>query len=344
MIIKIKMIKSFFLAILLLKFTFSKEEKSCIFKQCNCSNEASNIRVECISKNVEKSTFPERELNFGKKNISVLKIDGYTFTEIPKDSFDKLQIEAIIMENTTLETLKNETFQGLIGLKSLSIRQHTSLKIENAAFSPILETLNSLTLRKLADFKNKKWLLPNLEMLDLSGNEIETIPSHFFRDLPALKSLKLNENNISNMDMLLKELSSQQLSRLELARNAIETIPVEINSFSNLSVLKLSHNNIKSSLNNSTFGNLTQLREIYLDNNKLRQMSADTFRLNTNLEVVDLSRNELEMFPDLKNLEKLDTFIFNNQGGKWSELKDFAFDIMYEKYNFCLKMCGLNLI
>ena len=75
-------------------------------------------------------------------------------------------------------------------------------------------------------------MLPNLEFLDLSFNELESL-----EELPSGKITTLNLSNNRLVDIKFEVCDS--LHRLDLSNNGIKTIPSRLSSFSSLKVLDM---------------------------------------------------------------------------------------------------------
>lgn len=355
------MLKTILILFSVLKFNYGADD--CVFKECVCIDFTQNtIAIECISE-TGSSQFPTRANPPTLKNITILIFTGYTFSQIPLKSFDGLTIEQLLIMNSTLQNIGNETFSGLTGLTSLQISQSTPLNIKNGTFSSLGNTLKSLKLtecgldsskidsilNELAPFRNLQtlgltsiymsqlntyWLsnFPLLSDLDLSNNNLDSFPVGFFASSPSLSVVRLNGNRLSNMSRVLRDLSSLMftMTELELSSNSIVTLDDGINAFTNLISLILTNNSLQTRLSKMTFRNLTQLQKLYMGNNRLGELlnANDTFEYNVNLNILDLSGNQFSVVPTLGYLKMLIWLDFDNQGGKLTELRDFDFDFV----------------
>lgn len=130
-----------------------------------------------------------------------------------------------------------------------------------------LDASNNL-LTNSDSFKN---LGATLRILYLNGNNLTSLGNHAFGSLGILEILNLSMNNITT----LRRRSFQGLSylqELDLSFNKIEQIQVE------------------------QFSNLVKLRVLNLKGNKLKALPRDVF-LNTRIEYLDLSENQINIWP-----------------------------------------------
>ena len=106
-------------------------------------------------------------------------------------------------------------------------------------------------------------------ILDLTRNNIITIPKNYFYDLVLLQELNLKENQIREIPV-------------ELFQNNVE-----------LTILTLGNNRIKS-LESNTFNGLVKLEELYLYSNQLENIPIELFQNNVELAYLELQANQLQ--------------------------------------------------
>lgn len=109
--------------------------------------------------------------------------------------------------------------------------------------------------------------LPNLELIDLSGNKIRKLPTKMFRLAPKLKKLLVSDNKIM-IPKRVSLMSSITLQTLMLSNNGIHTIyKYTFRKLPNLEVLYLDNNNLKTL--NPMFGTLPNLKMLHVGRNYL---------------------------------------------------------------------------
>ncbi|XP_012280255.1 leucine-rich repeats and immunoglobulin-like domains protein 3 [Orussus abietinus] len=161
--------------------------------------------------------------------------------------------------------------------------------------------------------------------LDLTANNLSN--NIALSDLPQLKWLKLNENQLSRIPELpflesVNHLSLTQNSISEINGSALRRLPdlrnldLSVNKLtalrrgSFLSSNRLTHLNLNmnqiSSIENGSLDNLTELEELRLNKNRLTQLK-DLFTNLGNLRVLELNKNNLHQIQglSLKNLKSL---------------------------------------
>jgi len=186
-----------------------------------------------------------------------------------------------------------------------------------------LKHLKSLVLGKLYkegdSIKHRNFLsslpeailnLEALEHLDLTGNNLTVLPS-FIGKLANLKVLVWKQNELRKLPKGLFTLSNQ-LRKLDLSCNQINSIPNQFGELSKLEELDLSYNNIGRLP--ALFGAFTQLKSLIIAYNSLKEISQNIGNLSA-LQYLDASYNQLKSLPNalaqLTNLQYLE--LSNNQ-------------------------------
>ncbi|EIW63579.1 uncharacterized protein TRAVEDRAFT_161932 [Trametes versicolor FP-101664 SS1] len=173
---------------------------------------------------------------------------------------------------------------GSSSVSLLSDRKGSSSSIAGSSLPALASSLeelyvgeNSLT----ADSLHPLALLKELEVLNLSFNSIQQLPSSFFRNLVKLRELYLSGNDISAIPTEnLQHMVSLEV--LFLNGNKLQTLPREISKLTKLSVMDVGSNVLKYNINNWEF-----------DWN---------WNFNTNLRYLNLSGNKrLEIKPDMNH-------------------------------------------
>jgi len=143
-------------------------------------------------------------------------------------------------------------------------------------------------------------MLPNLEFLDLSFNELESL-----EELPSGKITTLNLSNNRLVDIKFEVCDS--LHRLDLSNNGIKTIPSRLSSFSSLKVLDLSFNMLDNLQEIHEHLPCKILTSLNLEGNQLNCVSSLIELRNLasliSLSSLNLGGNPLEDFATSRNIE-----------------------------------------
>lgn len=143
---------------------------------------------------------------------------------------------------------------------------------------------------------------PGLIELDISYNKLDDLNPLLMR-CNHLKVLNLSDNQLKSIPDALSD-AFKNLQDLNLSHNHFETIPTVIGCFQFIQCLDLSNNPIEKILD-GTITELTNLRELRLNTCAIVFLPANIGRL-VNLETLELRENYLENFPPtIKLLHKL---------------------------------------
>ena len=129
--------------------------------------------------------------------------------------------------------------------------------------------------------------------LDLSNNQLSSIPNNAFYFMPEVEIIDLSHNKISTIDPLaFKNLS--MLMKLHLSNNNLTSVGVWLARLFQLRRLDLTFNSIATIAPNA-FRDLPYLEELYLDHNKLSSLLYDDFKPLKSLNRIDLAENLLDI-------------------------------------------------
>lgn len=144
-------------------------------------------------------------------------------------------------------------------------------------------------------------VLFNLTLLRLSSNKITDIKEDAFNGLKDLRTLLLDQNQLSSSSITDNTFSElQKLQVLVLSNNALSTIyGTWFKNMTGLIRLQLNGNQI-TNLTEESFGNnhLNNLRSLDLSNNFISNIQKNAFQGLPQLQELDLSRNRMALIPD----------------------------------------------
>lgn len=138
--------------------------------------------------------------------------------------------------------------------------------------------------------------LPDLEQLDLSGNQLDLISEGAFENLSRLEHLNLCGNrlniHLANNSKALGSLG--RLRSLDLSKNGLRDNEAELllKNKSFLDRLKMSGNSL-TRLSHGLFRDSKRLRAITIDDNLIAEIAEGTFEPLDQLEMLSLAQNNL---------------------------------------------------
>ncbi|XP_073673064.1 uncharacterized protein [Garra rufa] len=203
----------------------------------------------------------------------------------------------VICDSVNFKTLPNKGFPGnttdlIVYLSNLSSITSDDLKILSHDHLSRL----SLTRNQLRTLPADLLLgLSNLQVLDLTGNKLTSLPSRVFHHSPLVE-LTLSENLLSEIDADCLPVNNS-LQRLDLSSNKFTQLPVAfLRRLNNLESLDFKNNQLEE-LTPGALTSLPKLEALYLENNRLKFLDPSAFIGNPNLRQMFLSGNRLESLP-----------------------------------------------
>eukprot|EP00795_Rhopilema_esculentum_P004854 gene4854-21183_t len=159
--------------------------------------------------------------------------------------------------------------------------------------------LNGNVLTELPDdFGN----LVNVEDLDLGDNRLTSLPESF-GNLQRLRKLNLGNNELENLPQGFRNLSVLQY--LNLGNNKLKALPGGLDKMTALDILDCRANFISEF---PPLGGIVNLKELYLSNNRIKQLDADMFKYLPTLVTFDVKDNTIQSLPfTVGNMENLKT-------------------------------------
>ncbi|XP_006898099.1 PREDICTED: toll-like receptor 5-like [Elephantulus edwardii] len=228
---------------------------------------------------------------YGLDNLQVLNLSYNLLGELYNFNFKGLSKVAYIdLQRNHIGIIQDQTFQFLKNLNTLDLQDNA---LKTIHFLPSLSAL-FLGGNKLVTLSNIRL---RANFIQLSENRLKNMDDlYLLLQVPHLQTLILNQNLISLCNQTRAPLENSSLKKLFLGENMLQ-LAWETGScwdvfkgLSHLQVLYL-HSNYLSFLPPGVFSHLTALRGLDLSNNRLTSLSPND--LPTNLEILDVSRNQL---------------------------------------------------
>ncbi|XP_062566811.1 uncharacterized protein LOC134229108 [Saccostrea cucullata] len=178
-------------------------------------------------------------------------------------------------------------FVCLLGKSALTSDVHPSKSLSNLSQSPVQKMVIRNYTKGQIDNLLQNTNKTDLEYIDLSFNQLQSVNWTSLSRFSKLKHLDLSSNRLQHPRGI-KDL--QSLQTLEMAFNFIEEMSVIHNqSKSNLRVLNLQHNRI-SSLKSTDFSNFPYLEYLELSENPIKTFSLNASMLSSYIEQVLFNR------------------------------------------------------
>ncbi|OQR71808.1 slit3 protein-like [Tropilaelaps mercedesae] len=206
-------------------------------------------------------------------------------SQMANRSFEHLHgLRSLTIERCKFSRLPAKAFEGLDNLTHLAIktfttdsRHHTSLRVSPSSLAP----------------------LENIESLDLSENNMESLTAELLCGLDRLRLVNLSKNAFS--DVLSLGFSSNShckpaIRNLEISHNKIGVLPDSgIASLVHLKELLLNHNQI-TRVESGSFLGLSQLERLDITHNMLVVLPAGLFQTTPRLSELYMRNNSLGAF------------------------------------------------
>nr|XP_009508141.1 PREDICTED: leucine-rich repeat-containing protein 32 [Phalacrocorax carbo] len=253
----------------------------------------SNIIME-----IEEGAF-EALVNLSKLNLSMNSITCIS-------DFNLRQLEILDLSRNSIETFLTTKSDDEYSLRCLDLSENKLLhfpvfpqvnKLVTLNLSKNLIQLTAESPHNKMDYMENEWLdapfhlldqkqsrnksslyLSQLVYLDLSYNEIKSIPDDFFESMLSLHTLNLS-------------------------KNCLQAFAVNYDSaLISLTVLDLSYNALQNLLLDA--GTLSGLKELYLQNNHLQALQFDIFSSLPSLRLLNLQSNNISLCSMYSGLAK----------------------------------------
>ncbi|XP_043474464.1 toll-like receptor 13 [Leptopilina heterotoma] len=238
-------------------------------------------------------------LDLTSTNLTHLFLSNNTISEIIERFFQKFPstLTHLFLEKCLLTSYSapmNQTASlTLLSIdgNSFSCSNSNCLDFEG---HPDLKYLSLANCRINVISHNTFFFNSKLTYLDVSENKIQQLSDRVFRKTPALESLNLNNNQLSEIPNLY---TLSNLKKLYVNNNQITNVNKKsFTNLGNLEILSLSSNNIKTIDAIDTFDNLSSLIVLNLSGNKLRYLD---YKSPLNLDYLILSKNSISSINDI---------------------------------------------
>ncbi|XP_061486453.1 podocan isoform X1 [Rhineura floridana] len=226
----------------------------------------------------------------------IVDCGGFSLKEFPIDVPETTS--HLSLQNNQIEEIFPEELARLYRLETLNLQNNrlTSKGLPEEVFDQ-LENLNYLYLANNQLMVAPKFLPRTLISADFAANNLTKIYELTFGQKPNLRSVYLHNNKLEDAGLPESMFNgSDNVEVLIMSSNFLKYVPRNLPPA--LYKLHLKNNKLEK-IPKGAFSELSGLRELYLQNNKLTNegMDNETFWKLSSLEYLDLSSNNLSQIP-----------------------------------------------
>lgn len=188
-------------------------------------------------------------------------------------------LERIQVENSKLEKIKRENFNGL-NLQVLKLSKNSIKFIESDAFEN-QKSLKKIHLdrNEISQIDDKVFTFtPQLEILQLENNNLKTLSENLFQNLPELKKISLADNKIEKLTAETFK-NNQNLENLDVSNNKLKFINSKIlTDIKSLKKINFYGNSCLRNLEEGEIEDLEKLIDDFCNEGEIFNPGLDTTR------------------------------------------------------------------
>ncbi|XP_050460964.1 insulin-like growth factor-binding protein complex acid labile subunit [Cataglyphis hispanica] len=211
-------------------------------------------------------------------DMSDNKITQVCFEECQHNSISlrgAFRMESLFLSRNQISEVSSDAFNDMEHLLNLDLSGNEIADLPKDTFNNTIWIINlSLDHNILSTIPNVCSLL-NLKNLNLTANRINAIPSDTFCHLQRLEHLYLSNNMITTIET--RAFNLQSLRYLDLSGNQLRQLPAQWIFPWQIQELHFERNYF-TELNNLSLTNIKSLRNIYLDENPMPKLKAESFQ------------------------------------------------------------------
>lgn len=197
---------------------------------------------------------------------------------------------------------------GFLSISAILLALSACSTIKDLEYSREGNALD-LSRKGLTEFPEEAFFNPELKVLRLYGNHIDSIPDRI-GELVNLEKLYLGRNDLTYLPASIGKLT--KLKIISLQYNEIDSLPDEIGDLTALEQLLLNQNNLTSLPEN--LGNLKNLEMLQVKFNQLDSLPSSIGECER-LKFIYLNRNNLRSLPEsMANLDQLKELYLSGAG------------------------------
>lgn len=213
---------------------------------------ATQLRWLNLNRNKITSEGVEEGVFSAMSHLLHLFMDDNLLSSVPSKL--PASLEQLRLSRNRISKIPAGVFSGLDKLNLLDLQGNKLM--DDAVTEVSLKGLNNLLQINLAKNQLSSMPLglpPTTVQLFLDGNNIEKIPAEYFKGLPKVAFLRLNNNKLGSGGIPRNVFNVSSIMDLQLSHNQLTEVPTIP---SGLEHLHLDHNNIKSNLSIFQYSNI----------------------------------------------------------------------------------------
>ena len=172
--------------------------------------------------------------------------------------------------------------------------------------------LNNTNLYKFPTGKFSEYILSNIISINLNSNNLMSLKNSYFSLIPKLQMLYLSNNNIFDIGVT-TFMNNTDLQEISLNNNKLNNIKTKLFKY-NIRLEKIYlQNNLITNLKSGTFIENYRLTTLDISNNKLKLFTNIIFNFNLRLIYLNISYNSItSMNGQWHNLDNVEILNINN--------------------------------
>jgi hypothetical protein len=269
---------------------------------CNCKGSTVECKISSQTKFPDGIPATVTSLTID----STSPVDQNHFGELVRGNFSSFkQLDKIILSRCGITGIASGTFLDLTKLTILALKFNKldTLYPGSFTFAPgqTLRTLklSSNGLKRLEDFTFRG---VSLDVLDLSGNDIESIEDRTFFE-SSVKYLNLSNNEIRSLDNAPFRPIAASLTTLDLRRNGMKSLSADsLTSLTNLVDINLSENMIRE-VTPTMLNKLTSMKILKLNHNAMTGLREEFLAIIDRVDSINVDDNPFSCNCELKWLK-----------------------------------------
>lgn len=225
--------------------------------------------------------------------------------------FNLCNLKVLNLSKNSMELFQSARSTDLYQLVSLDLSENKMSHFPQLPQNNILEYLDasrnriqSVNVTERPAMRSKA-ILTQLKYLDLSYNQLRSLPESFFYCMLSLRVLKVSNNCISSFSVTTESVLDT-VETMDLSYNSLQSLTFGKNTLQSLEELLLQGNNL-ATVDQQLFQGLPNLKHLQLQQNNLQVCAAGhshqdptgcvSFTSIPNLNFLNLSENNLQTLP-----------------------------------------------